>query len=52
MLLACQRELLHLGLSTCRSVRLLRGSVSPGSGVLFLRLKVVISEFDVGKTIV
>ncbi len=24
MLLACQRELLHLGLSTCRSVRLLR----------------------------
>jgi hypothetical protein len=52
MLLACQRELLHLGLSTCRSVRLLREDLCHWEAeYFFLRLEVVISKFD-GNTIV
>jgi hypothetical protein len=39
-----------INMQVCETVK--RGSVSLGSRVLFLRLKVVISEFDVGNTIV
>ncbi len=39
-----------INMQVCETFK--RGSVSLGSRVLFLRLKVVISEFDVGNTIV